>query len=45
LTGDAGVVQLDVRVFYKVTDPYDFVCRPIMCCRRWIDWLPAALWH
>ncbi len=25
LTGDAGVVQLDVRVFYKVTDPYDFV--------------------
>ncbi|PCR98065.1 hypothetical protein CP336_00155 [Pseudomonas fluorescens] len=25
LTGDAGVVQLNVRVFYKVTDPYDFV--------------------
>jgi len=25
LTGDAGVVQLDVRVFYKVTNPYDFV--------------------
>ena len=25
LTGDAGVVQLDVRVFYKVTEPYDFV--------------------
>lgn len=25
LTGDAGVVQLDVRVFYKVSDPYDFV--------------------
>ncbi|WP_409318204.1 protease modulator HflK [Pseudomonas sp. KCJK9016] len=25
LTGDAGVVQLDVRVFFKVTDPYDFV--------------------
>ncbi|MDR3415121.1 MAG: protease modulator HflK [Nevskia sp.] len=25
LTGDAGVVQLDVRVFYKVTDPYDYV--------------------
>ncbi|WP_370600973.1 protease modulator HflK [Pseudomonas nitroreducens] len=25
LTGDAGVVQLDVRVFYKVTAPYDFV--------------------
>ncbi|WP_434675604.1 protease modulator HflK [Pseudomonas sp. D3-10] len=25
LTGDAGVVQLDVRVFYKVTDPYAFV--------------------
>ncbi|WP_426203456.1 protease modulator HflK [Pseudomonas sp. TWP3-1] len=25
LTGDAGVVELDVRVFYKVTDPYDFV--------------------
>lgn len=25
LTGDAGVVQLDVRVFYRVTDPMDFV--------------------
>lgn len=25
LTGDAGVVQLDVRVFYKVTDPYAYV--------------------
>ena len=25
LTGDAGVVQLDVRVFYNVTDPYAFV--------------------
>lgn len=25
LTGDAGVVQLDVRVFYKVSDSYDFV--------------------
>ncbi|MEE4222770.1 protease modulator HflK [Pseudomonas viridiflava] len=25
LTGDAGVVQLDVTVFYKVTDPYAFV--------------------
>lgn len=25
LTGDAGVVLLDVRVFYKVTDPYDYV--------------------
>lgn len=25
LTGDAGVVQLDVRVFYTVSDPYDFV--------------------
>ena len=25
LTGDAGVVQLDVRVFYKVDDPYDYV--------------------
>ena len=25
LTGDAGVVQLDVRVFYRVTNPYDFV--------------------
>lgn len=25
LTGDAGVVQLDVRVFYKVTEPYGFV--------------------
>ncbi|WP_332763970.1 protease modulator HflK [Pseudomonas koreensis] len=25
LTGDAGVVQLDVRVFYKVSNPYDFV--------------------
>ncbi|WP_434608734.1 protease modulator HflK [Pseudomonas sp. D2-30] len=25
LTGDAGVVQLDVRVFYKVTEPYAFV--------------------
>ncbi|PKH79176.1 hypothetical protein CXF97_18935 [Pseudomonas sp. Choline-02u-1] len=25
LTGDAGVVQLDVRVFYQVSDPYEFV--------------------
>ena len=25
LTGDAGVVQLDVRVFYKVIEPYAFV--------------------
>jgi regulator of protease activity HflC (stomatin/prohibitin superfamily) len=25
LTGDAGIVQLDVRVFYKVTDPMNFV--------------------
>lgn len=25
LTGDAGVVQLDVTVYYKVSDPYDFV--------------------
>lgn len=25
LTGDAGVVQLDVRVFYNVTDPYAYV--------------------
>ena len=25
LTGDAGVVQLDVRVFYNVTQPYAFV--------------------
>ncbi|WP_213991712.1 protease modulator HflK [Sodalis sp. dw_96] len=25
LTGDAGVVQLDVRVFYTITDPYDYV--------------------
>jgi regulator of protease activity HflC (stomatin/prohibitin superfamily) len=25
LTGDAGAVQLDVRVFYKVTEPYGFV--------------------
>ncbi len=25
LTGDAGVVQLDVRVFYKVIDPYPYV--------------------
>ncbi|MDN6860118.1 protease modulator HflK [Pseudomonas sp. CAN2814] len=24
LTGDSGVVQLDVRVFYKVSDPYAF---------------------
>ena len=24
LTGDAGVVRLDVRVFYKVTDPYAY---------------------
>ncbi|NIE73360.1 protease modulator HflK [Pantoea sp. Tr-811] len=24
LTGDAGAVQLDVRVFYQVTDPYAF---------------------
>lgn len=27
LTGDAGVVQLDVRVFYKVDDPYAYVLR------------------
>ncbi|EIK94644.1 Band 7 protein [Pseudomonas sp. M47T1] len=25
LTGDAGVVQLDVRIFYKVVDPYQYV--------------------
>lgn len=25
LTGDAGVVQLDVRVFYQVTEPFAFV--------------------
>jgi regulator of protease activity HflC (stomatin/prohibitin superfamily) len=25
LTGDAGVVQLDVRIFYKVTAPYAYV--------------------
>lgn len=25
LTGDAGIVQLDVRVFYRVVDPYDYV--------------------
>jgi regulator of protease activity HflC (stomatin/prohibitin superfamily) len=25
LTGDAGVVQLDVRVFYRVVGPYDYV--------------------
>ena len=25
LTGDAGIVQLDVRVFYKVVDPYEYV--------------------
>ena len=25
LTGDAGVVQLDVTAYYKVTDPYAFV--------------------
>jgi regulator of protease activity HflC (stomatin/prohibitin superfamily) len=25
LTGDAGIVQLDVRVFFKVTDPRDYV--------------------
>ena len=25
LSGDAGIVQLDVRVFYSVTDPYDYV--------------------
>lgn len=25
LTGDAGVVQLDVRVYYKVNDPYAYV--------------------
>jgi regulator of protease activity HflC (stomatin/prohibitin superfamily) len=25
LTGDAGVVQLDVRVFYSVVNPYDYV--------------------
>jgi hypothetical protein len=38
LTGDAGVVQLDVRVFYKVTEPYAFVLQGGMCCRRWIGW-------
>lgn len=25
LTGDAGVVQLDIRVFYQVVDPYPYV--------------------
>jgi regulator of protease activity HflC (stomatin/prohibitin superfamily) len=25
LTGDAGIVQMDVRVFYKVIDPYEYV--------------------
>ncbi len=25
LTGDAGVVQLDVRVFYRVVDPFEYV--------------------
>ncbi|TKI07793.1 protease modulator HflK [Martelella alba] len=25
LTGDAGVVQLDVRVFYKINRPYEYV--------------------
>ncbi len=25
LTGDAGVAQLDVRVFYRITDPYAWV--------------------
>jgi regulator of protease activity HflC (stomatin/prohibitin superfamily) len=25
LTGDAGIVQLDVRVFFKVTEPRDYV--------------------
>lgn len=25
LTGDAGIVQLDVRVFYRVVDPFDYV--------------------
>ena len=25
LTGDTGIVQLDVRVFYKVIDPYEYV--------------------
>jgi regulator of protease activity HflC (stomatin/prohibitin superfamily) len=25
LTGDGGVVQLDVTILYKVTDPYDYV--------------------
>jgi regulator of protease activity HflC (stomatin/prohibitin superfamily) len=25
LTGDTGIVQLDVRVFYKVIDPYQYV--------------------
>jgi regulator of protease activity HflC (stomatin/prohibitin superfamily) len=25
LTGDAGIVQLDVRVFYRVSKPFDFV--------------------
>jgi regulator of protease activity HflC (stomatin/prohibitin superfamily) len=25
LTGDSGIVQLDVRVYYKVTDPFSYV--------------------
>jgi len=25
LTGDAGIVQLDVRVFYRVSNPYNYV--------------------
>jgi regulator of protease activity HflC (stomatin/prohibitin superfamily) len=25
LTGDAGIVQMDVRVFYKVIDPHEYV--------------------
>lgn len=25
LTGDAGIVQLDVRVFYRVSNPFDYV--------------------
>jgi len=25
LTGDAGIVQMDVRVFYKIIDPYEYV--------------------
>lgn len=42
LTGDAGVVQLDVRVFYKVDDPYAYVLRAPTCCRRWTGWWRAT---